>query len=118
MLDHKPSYDDISKSLNSKFHQQTLQAWFKVKKKPPENLQNILNEYIFLNNQITINKLHIHPKELGLDIDLINLKIVDLLDSKKIATAENLRAKTEWNTNIINILPIGCYSQILEVQNK
>ena len=35
MLDHKPSYDDISKSVNSKFHQQALQAWFKVKNKPP-----------------------------------------------------------------------------------
>ena len=105
MLDHKPSYDDISKSLSSyKFHQQTLQALFKVKNKPPENLQNILNEYVFLNNQIAINKLHIHPKELELDIDLINLKIVDLLDSeKKFVTAENLRVKPEWNTNIINI---------------
>ena len=104
MLDHKPAYNDISKSLISKFHQQTLQAWFKIKNKPPENLQNILNEYLFFNNQITINKSHIHPKELGLDIDLINLKIVDLLDSeKKLATAENLRARPEWNTNIINI---------------
>ena len=104
MLDHKLSNKVMNNYTNSKFHLQTLQAWFKVNNNPPEDLQNILNEYIFLNSQITINDAHIHPKDLGLDNDLLDLKIVDLLNKKnKLTTAEELRVRPDWSINIINI---------------
>ena len=101
MLDHKLSSKVMN---NSKFHLQALQAWFKVKNNPPEDLQNILNKYIFLNSQITIKDAHIHPKDLGLDNDLLDLKIVDLLNKKnKFTTAAELRVRPDWSINIINI---------------
>ena len=89
---------------NSKFHRQTLQAWFKVKNNPPEDLENIFNEYFFLNSRVTINGSYIHPKDLGLDNDLLDLKTVDLLNKeKKFTTAEELRVRLELSINIINI---------------
>ena len=83
MFEHKLSSNHMNNYTNSKFHLQTLQPLFKVKNKPPEDLQNILNECIFFNNQITINNAYIHPKDLGLDKDLLHLKIVDLLIKRK-----------------------------------
>ena len=63
-----------------------------------------MNEYIFLNNQITINNPYIHPTDLGLDNDLLDLKIVDLLDKeKKFITAGKLRIRPQWSININNI---------------
>ena len=104
MLDHKLSSSVIENYTNSKFHLQTLQAWFKVKNNPPEDLQSILNEYIFLNSHVNIDDSPIHPKDLGLDNDLLDLKIVDLLNKeKKFTTAEELRVRPGWCINIINI---------------
>ena len=104
MLHHKLPSSVMNNYTNSKFHLQTLQAWFKVKNNPPADLQNILNEYIFLNSQVTINNSYIYPKDLGLDSDLLDLKIVDLLNKdKKFTTAEELRVRPEWSINIINL---------------
>ena len=104
MLDRKLSSSVMNNFTNSKFHLQTLQAWFKVKNNPPEGLKNILNEFIFLNSQVTIIDSYIHPKDLGLNNDLLDLKIVDLLNKeKKLTTAEELRLRPEWSINIINI---------------
>ena len=46
-LDHKLSRNDLK--CKSNFHIQVLDCWFKIKTQPPNNLNEILNEYVFLN---------------------------------------------------------------------
>ena len=53
---------------------------------------------------MTINDSYIHPKDSRLDSDLLDIKILDLLNKdKKFSTAEELRVRPEWGINIINI---------------
>ena len=59
-----------------------LKCWFNFKSKSPEILQDMLNQYIFLNRYIAINSNLIHPKELGLN--------------------EYLGSRPNWSTNILH----------------
>ena len=45
-LDNNLSRNDLT--CKSNFHFQVCDCWFKIKSKPPNNLNEILNEYVFL----------------------------------------------------------------------
>ena len=103
LLDHKLSDSELEKITNFNFHQQMLKCWFNFKSKSPESLQDMLNEYVFLNRYVTINSNLIHPKELGLNEHYLNLKIIDLLNHRnKFMTCEELGSWPNWSTNILH----------------
>ena len=102
-LDHKLSRNDLKCKTN--FHIQVLDCWFKIKTKPPNNLNGIPNEYVFLNTFIFGNR-SILPSHLGLrpSESLVNLKIKDLLNNNgKLMSSKDVMEKKKWKINIMYI---------------
>ena len=58
-FDHKLSINNLK--CKSKSHVQVLDCWFKLKTKAPSNLNEILNEYGFLNAFMKIGNRSILP---------------------------------------------------------
>ena len=102
------------------FHVQVLDL--KLKTKPPNNLNEILNEYIFLNTFTKIGNRSILPSHLGLrpSKSLMNLKIKDLLNNNgKLIFPKDLKEK-KWKMNTFTVykLTIVSNSKILDSRKR
>ena len=103
-FDHKLSKNDLK--CKSKFHYQVLDCWFQIKSNPPNNVNEILNEYVFLNKYIQIDNKSILPSHLGLQstASVLDLKINDLLNvNGKFMLPNDLKEKKNWKISILRI---------------
>ena len=103
-LDHKLSKDDLN--CKSSFHHQVLHCWFNFKSNPPNNINEILNEYIFLNKYVQIGHKSILPSRLGLESSeaLMDIKIKDFLNSHgKFMSPEDINNTRKWKVNILHL---------------
>ena len=104
LLDFKLPNNCLEKYQNSKFHYQVLQCWFQVKSRPPETVNEILNEYICLNRYITVGGECVHPELLGYKDNCINFKIFNLLNNNnEIGTVDEIYTILQCNTNFLSI---------------
>ena len=98
LLDHKLPHTYLQKYQECKFHHQVLNAWYNIKSKPPNSIQDIENENVFLNKYITTNNSPIHPSMLGLEQDLMSLKLSNLLTNNgELSSAADLKLRPQWN---------------------
>ena len=104
LLDHKLTEKGLNKIVNINFHYQSLKCWFNFESKYPENIQDILNEYIFFNRYITIDDNMIQPRDLALNESSLKFRMIDLLSqNNKVMTCEELHSQPCWNTHILHI---------------
>ena len=76
-LNYKLTEKHLKNLKGNQFHEQILQCWLKVKSSAPKDVNEILNENIFLNKYIAINNKPIYPENYGIDSVLRNIKIID-----------------------------------------
>ena len=112
MLDHKLPESYMRKFNHAKFHKQVLECWFKIKSRPPETVQEILNEYICFNKYITIGEIMIQPAFFGKQNEYISIKIQHLLNnSNRIGNHEEIQIRLQchknflWTNSLINAIP-------------
>ena len=103
LSDHKLTEKGLNKIVNINFHYQSLKCLFNFKSKYPENIQDILNEYIFFNRYITIDDNMIQPRDLVLTESSLKFRMIDPLSQNKVMTCEELHSQPSWNTNILHI---------------
>ena len=56
-----------------------------------------------MNKYILVNNAPLTPGMLGMSDELLNLKIIDLLDEKKLIPAKNLKRKFKCRATIFDI---------------
>ena len=96
MLDYKLPEVSLLKLQNTKFHHQVLQCWFWIKGRPPDTIQEILNEYICFNKYIMIDNHPITPILLGKKQDIKFLKVYNLLgDNEQIGFSQEIKFKVQ-----------------------
>ena len=83
LLDHKLQVSDISTCEIGSFHHQVLNCWYNIKSLQPLTMIELYNEYVFMNKYILVNNAPLTPRVLGMSDELLNLKIIDLLDEEK-----------------------------------
>ena len=104
MLDYKLPAVSLLKLQNTKFHHQVLQCWFRIKGRPPDTTQDILNEYICFNKYITIDNHPIIPEFLGKNQDIKFLKVYNLLgDNDQIGFSPGIKLKLQLNINLLKL---------------
>ena len=101
-LEYKLNCKYIKNFKGDQFHEQILQCWFNINSNTPEDINGVLNEYVFMNRYIIINNAPIYPEDYGIDQSLRSLRIVDIVDADhNFLSLEALKQKL--NTNFLNI---------------
>ena len=105
LLDHKLQVSDISTCKIGSFHHQVLNCWYNIKSLQPLTMIELYNEYLFMNKYtILVNNAPLTPRMLGMSDELLNLKIIDLLDEeKKLIPAKNLKRKFKCKATILDL---------------
>ena len=104
LLDHKLQVSDISTCKIGSFHHQVLNCWYDIKSLQPLTMIELYNKYVFMNKYILVNNAPLTPRMLGMSDELLNLKIIDLLDEeKKLIPAKNFKRKFKCKATILDL---------------
>ena len=124
MLNKKVNLTQIVKKDMSPFHKQVLESWYNFYGTDPNSTEEILNEYILYNKNITIaNKsisLSLFPNKFG-----HNIKVMHILDqNSKILNKDNLNLSLDTNltqlsyNSIIRAIPKEWKQKIKEIGTR
>ena len=124
MLNKKVNLTQIVKKDMSPFHKQVLESWYNFYGTDPNSTEEILNEYILYNKNITIaNKsisLSLFPNKFG-----HNIKVMHILDqNSKILNKDNLNLSLDTNltqlsyNSIISAIPKEWKQKIKEIGTR
>ena len=102
MLNHKLNEQYFSQFCLYPFHKQILNCWFGMKSTHPVSRNEILNEYIFENVLVTINNKPLHPKDFGLGLSMIDLRVADIISNdNRFYTPLEFVQKLKCNINFL-----------------
>ena len=93
LLDHKLQVSDISTCKIGSFHHQVLNCWYNIKSAQPLTMIELYNEFVLMNKHILVNNAPLTPRMLGMSDVILSLKIIDLLDEKKVDPCKKSKKK-------------------------